>query len=229
MAEKFKYDFNKKLNWKTTFRLVLLVPLLIVILYVAANIITTGSPTGQLIGAPNNEDDLQKYSANLFDNNVDLEDDSVDVVVNNIPDEIVDNNSDDNTIGLTSSGGGSSGGTSNTPVDDAPKDEEPADDGCNEFPKTETLISDDGSSRPVIPAEFWGVVTIGSVSIEDYVDVTASMNGVLISKTTTCNGYYRISVPKVNGSYGNEIIIKIEEQVQNFNWSSGIYRKDFNF
>ena len=229
MAKKFKYDFENKKNWKTKFRLVLLIPLAIVMFYIAANLITTGSPTGQVIGAPKDISEIDKYTVTDFENN-NVENNELDFEEEPIQNEIENiSETPENTIPiLISSGGGSSGITTPTDTnDDDPNTPPEEDTGCTKAPGTETFIETDNTGIPNINdfSELWGTVTIDSNPADDWIDVTVTMvNGTLISKTQTCQGYYDIQIPKTSEI---ELRILIDGNfVKTINWSSGMHRED---
>ena len=225
MTKKSRYEFQKDKNWKTKFRLVLLIPLLFVILYVASNIATTGSPTGHVIGTPINPENKNDDSAAVFefnDRNTETDNSETENTIDENKTEDTDETPDETPI---ISGGGSSGST--TPDDtqnDAPGIPPENDNACTPPPGTEIFIKTNSSEHPTLPAEFWGTVTVDGNPADDFLEVTANMNGTLVSKTKTCMGYYDIMVPEGEGT---EVIIFIDNKnAGTFTWSAGTHNED---
>ncbi|NOR85792.1 hypothetical protein GQ473_06765 [archaeon] len=229
MAKKFKFGFNDTKSWKTKFRLVLLIPLVFVMFYIAANIVTTGSPTGQVIGVQNDTSKTDSYTVTDFENNnvvnneLDLDEEST-----QNDNENISENQENTTPVTISSGGGSSGTTTTTDTNEDESNNPPEEDlGCTEAPKTETFIETDNTGVPQINdfSELWGTVTINNNPAEDWLNVTVTMlNDTLISRTQTCRGYYSIGIPKTSET---EIIILVDEiPVKTVNWTAGIHENN---
>ena len=101
----------------------------------------------------------------------------------------------------------------------------PNENACTTSPGTEILIDIETTNEPpTLPAEFWGTITIDGVPAEDFLEVTATMNGTLISKTKTCMGYYDLMVPQFPGT---DVTLTVNNKnAGTFTWSDGMHNED---
>lgn len=230
MAKKIRYNFQKDKGWKTKFRLVLAIPLLFVLLYIASNIITTGSPTGHIIGTPITPENKNDDSNTVFefnDGNTETDNREIENTINENETNTIEEPLEETPI---ISGGGGSGSTTPDETQNEAPTTPPDENACTTSPGTEILIGiEDTKLPPTPPAIFWGTITIDGMPAEDYINVTASLNGTLISKTKTCMGYYDIRIPNPNNSEGEgmEVIIFINNKnAGTFTWSDGAHNED---
>ena len=236
--KKTVYRFQKTKNWKTKFRLVLLIPLIFIIIYITGTLDITGM-TGKVTETLTTvsdtiaedtdsftafskektyEDDNKEDSNSKDDDDEDTEDEpaeEVNSIFSILSGSFSSSNSqDDNKQTKTDS------------EEDEKIDEDIDENICEIMPETIIFIEaeTDAGSPPTPQAEFWGTVTVDGKIAEDWLDVKAEANNSIISQAKTCKGYYDISIPD---TASDEIKIFINEKYAGtFEWSSGIHNED---
>ena len=243
--KKTGHRFQKTKNWKTKFRLVLLIPLIFIIIFITGTLNITGM-TGKVTETLTTASDTIAEDTNsftVFNKEKTYEDKNKEDSNNNTDDgggtedePAEETNSIFSILSGSFSSSSSQDSSSNsqddnkqtkTELEEDEKTDEVIDENiCETMPETIIFIETEteSDSPPIPQAEFWGTITIDNEMAEDWLDVKAETNGSIISQAKTCKGYYDIFIPDTGN---NEIKIFIDEKYAGtFEWSSGIHNED---